>query len=64
MSMGELFRSDYYVVEHRQGEPFVRVVRTDRAFAAIAHSVRANEEIAVALRKTSARRVLMDLRAL
>ncbi len=60
--MGELFRSDYYVVMWRQGEPFVRLTRTPKAFAHIVETERANEEVAAALRHAGARRVLMDLR--
>jgi hypothetical protein len=61
--MGELFRNDYYVVEHRQGEPFVRVVRTGKAYAAIADAYTANDEVALAAAKVGPRRVLLDLRA-
>jgi hypothetical protein len=60
--MGELFRSDYYVVEWRQGEPFLRVTRTAKPFARIADTEQANDELGTALRDARARRVLVDLR--
>jgi len=60
--MGELFRSDYYVVAWRQGEPFLRLTRTAKAFAQLADAERANREVAEAVRRPPTRRVLVDLR--
>jgi hypothetical protein len=60
--MGELFRNDYFVVEHRQGEPFIRVVRTRKAYPSVADTAAAVDEVSAALKSSVVRRVLMDLR--
>jgi hypothetical protein len=60
--MGELYRNDYYVVVWRQGEPFLRVNRTNKAYAEVAEAARANDEVARAMRNRGPRRLLLDLR--
>jgi hypothetical protein len=60
--MGELFRNDYYVVTWRQGEPFVRVARTEKTFPTVAAAGDANDEVAAVAQKSVPRRLLLDLR--
>jgi hypothetical protein len=60
--VGELYRNDYYVVVWRQGEPFLRVNRTNKAYVEVADAARANDEVARALRTQGPRRLLLDLR--